>query len=475
MLKYNDMRDIQNKAAEFLYERDEGLLLGDVGSGKTVIALTAISWLLDDYPSEGFLVLAPQKVCQLVWQQEAEKWAHLEHLSFAVLSGRSPQARRKMLCENHHIYLANYELIPWLCREFPNGFAQISGLWFDELDKLKDRRTARFKGQTINDRGKRVRVKGIQQWRKNFNLIYGMTGTPNSRHYLDLWAEVFCLDGGRTLGSSFSKFRQEYFYQTDYMGYSWAPFETTKEKIFDKLAPFTFRIESYADLPALVELPPRIVEFPKDAYKRYREMEKHCLTRFGDGDVVKAINSAVAYGKLRQATAGFMYDEEKTPKTTSLAKFQELASLLSELQGQQAVIVYHYQEELATLYKQYNKRIAHLGGNQTKTDAMGVLTDFRKGKLELLALHPQSAGHGIDGLQDAGCRHIIMLTAPETAGLYRQVIGRLRRTGQKADAVFVHRIHVANTIDQYQDARVHERVEEMQELLDEMKKRTEVK
>ena len=65
-----------------------------------------------------------------------------------------------------------------------------------------------------------------------------------------------------------------------------------------------------------------------------------------------------------------------------------------------------------------------------------------------------------------------MLTEPETAGLYRQVIGRLRRTGQKADAVFVHRIHVANTIDQYQDARVHERVEEMQELLDEMKKRT---
>ena len=67
-----------------------------------------------------------------------------------------------------------------------------------------------------------------------------------------------------------------------------------------------------------------------------------------------------------------------------------------------------------------------------------------------------------------------MLTEPETAGQYTQVIGRLRRVGAKAKTIFVHRIHGKDTIDEDQDARVHGGIDQMQRLLDGMKKRNNI-
>ena len=118
-----DLRNEQEEAIAFLYARDEGLLLGTVGAGKSVIALTVIRDLIAEGAAKGFLVLAPLKVCQLVWEQEAEKWEHLSgKLKIVNLAGNSPKERARLLAYPADIYLANYELLPVVVRELSHGF-----------------------------------------------------------------------------------------------------------------------------------------------------------------------------------------------------------------------------------------------------------------------------------------------------------------------------------------------------------------
>ena len=125
------------------------------------------------------------------------------------------------------------------------GLTFADSLWFDELDKMKDRRTRRFKG--VGRRKGASAVVGMKKWRRYFNRAYGMTGTPNSRHLMDLWAEAYCIDKGLTFGDSFTTFQRMFFYQKDFMGYDWQPFEWAEEKLFDMLAPFTVRVEAAGD------------------------------------------------------------------------------------------------------------------------------------------------------------------------------------------------------------------------------------
>ena len=58
----------------------------DMGLGKTVSTLTAINYLMNDYCEvNSVLVIAPKRVAESVWQEEAEKWEHLQHLRFSKI------------------------------------------------------------------------------------------------------------------------------------------------------------------------------------------------------------------------------------------------------------------------------------------------------------------------------------------------------------------------------------------------------
>ena len=77
-------------------------------------------------------------------------------------------------------------------------------------------------------------------------------------------------------------------------------------------------------------------------------------------------------------------------------------------------------------------------------DSTETIRLWNAGELPLLAVQPQSAGHGLNLQKTA--HHVCFLTEPESAGLYNQVVGRLARTGQK-NTVFVHTIYARNTVD----------------------------
>ena len=52
----------------------------DMGLGKTVITLTAIKALLDDWAVAKVLIIAPKKVADSTWATESQKWDHTKDL-----------------------------------------------------------------------------------------------------------------------------------------------------------------------------------------------------------------------------------------------------------------------------------------------------------------------------------------------------------------------------------------------------------
>ena len=70
----------QQIALEFLRKHKRAALFLDMGLGKTVVTLTRIQELLDDYAVEKVLVIAPKRVAEDTWTREVQKWDHTQGL-----------------------------------------------------------------------------------------------------------------------------------------------------------------------------------------------------------------------------------------------------------------------------------------------------------------------------------------------------------------------------------------------------------
>jgi SNF2 family DNA or RNA helicase len=128
------------------------------------------------------------------------------------------------------------------------------------------------------------------------------------------------------------------------------------------------------------------------------------------------------------------------------AKFDRLHELLEENQRANTLIVYNYQEELAELKRRYPHA-------QTLDDDRAI-ERWNAGTIELLLVHPKSAGHGLN-LQYGGCR-IVFLSLPWSLELYEQTIGRLHRSGQRHD-VWCYVMLTNKTVDERIWAALHDK------------------
>jgi SNF2 family DNA or RNA helicase len=123
-----------------------------------------------------------------------------------------------------------------------------------------------------------------------------------------------------------------------------------------------------------------------------------------------------------------------------------LDEIVEENQHANTIIVYNYLEELAELRRRY----PHAQG----IDAPDAIKRWNDGKIELLLIHPKSAGHGLN-LQFGGCK-MVFLSLPWSLELYEQTVGRLHRSGQKHD-VWVYILLTRSTIDERIWAALHEK------------------
>jgi SNF2 family DNA or RNA helicase len=402
-----ELRPYQETAADFLYEHDRAMILAPVGAGKTAITLTAMQDMVKHGHIGRFLVLAPKRVCTDVWPVEQPKWAPGCTLAVAV---GTPAQRKAALYSGARIIVSNYDNIQWLAEQ---NLAHINAIVFDELTKLKNPSGARFKAlsKVIGDVG----------------IRWGLTGSFTSNGLEDVFGQCKIVDQ-TLLGRAKGAFMQQYFTLVNKDFGDWQPRKGSLELVMAKIKPATFVLEpgEYKD-----KLPPcHIVEVAcKMDMTDYNTMKKDFVL-----DDIVAINAAVVTQKLQQMAGGFVYTPE--PRWLSPHKFDRLEELLEENQHANTIIVYQYKEELAELKRRFSI---------TTLDDDDAIARWNAGAVRILAVHPKSAGHGLN-LQHGG-QHMVFLSLPWSLELFEQTVGRLHRSGQRHD-VWVYVLMTEKTVDE---------------------------
>jgi SNF2 family DNA or RNA helicase len=374
--------------------------------------------MLADGVAKRFLVLAPKRVCTDVWPVEQPKWAPDVPLAVAV---GTPKQRMAALRSDAQIVVSNYDNIATL------PTASFDAIVFDELTRLKNPSGARFKALKID----------------HINIRWGLTGSFTSNGLEDVFGQCKIVDQA-LLGRSKGAFMQQYFVLINKDFGEWAPRVGSLAKVMERIKPATYVLDAgdYKD-----KLPPlHVVEVRCDLDDRepYEKMKKD----FQALDVT-AINAGVVTGKLQQMASGFVYDTRRTASETagrfdstqtavwfSSHKFDRLEELLDENQHANTILVYQYQEELAEIQRRFTV---------TTLDDADAIVRWNRGEVRLLAVHPKSAGHGLN-LQHGGC-HMVFLSLPWSLELYEQTVGRLHRSGQ-SHAVWVYVMMTNKTIDE---------------------------
>ena len=397
------LRSYQSIAADFLYEHDRAMILAPVGAGKTAITLTAMREMLRDGHATRFLVLAPKRVAEHVWEEERQKWA--PEITMAVAVGTAKQ-RAAALRAPVQVVVTNYENLPT---------GKFDGVVFDELTRLK------------NPSGQRFKL--LEKFLREVNIRWGLTGSFTSNGLEDVFGQCKIIDTallGRTKGA----FQQQYFIQINKEFNQWEPRAGSLEQVMERIKPATFLLESYT-LPDL-----NVVEVRcRMDLAKYKQMKKDMVLEFPDARAI-AVNAGVVTGKLQQMASGFVY-ADGAPQWMSPHKFDALDDLLAENQRANTLIAYSFKAELAELKRRYPHA-------QTLDDD-NVIERWNKGEVELLLVHPKSAGHGLN-LQYGGCK-VVFLSLPWSLELYEQTIGRLHRSGQ-AHPVWVYLMITDKTVDE---------------------------
>ncbi|MEW9989203.1 SNF2-related protein [Clostridium butyricum] len=419
----------QQYAINHILDHQASGLFLDMGMGKTVSSLTAIDDLMFLGESIKVLVIAPKRVAEDTWSTEVDKWDHLKHLRISKILG-TPKKRLEEAEADADIYVTNRENVEWLVDNYFKHW-KWDTLIIDELSSFKSSKAKRFRA--------------LKKVRPYFKRIIGLTGTPAPNSLIDLWPQLYLLDGGERLGKTITGYRERYFAPGDrnqFVVFNYNLREGAEEAIHNKISDIcvSMKADDYLDMPERIDNIVKI-DLPKKALREYEELEKELIIQLDDEDI-SASNSAVLTGKLLQMCNGAIYaDETKGVINIHDEKLNALMDIIEAANGKTVLIFYSFKHDLIRI-KEFLKK------NKIKGQELGGSEDIKKwndGEIPVLLLHPASAGHGLN-LQYGG-NIIVWFGLTWSLELYQQACARLYRQGQK-ESVVIHHIIARSTVDE---------------------------
>lgn len=433
-----------------------------MGMGKTTSTLTALDTLAlveDVFPA---LVIAPLRVAQSTWPDEARKWSHLSSLRVVPILG-SAEERRRALRQPGEVYTINYENLPWLVDHL-DGQWPFRTVIADEATKLKSFR--------LRQGSMRARALASVAHCKVERFVE-LTGTPSPNGLADLWGQAWFLDKGERLGRSFEAFKSRWFRSVqvgaDRMAVRLEPMPFAQTQIEDRMRDLCLSLDArdWFDIAEPIVNTIR-VDLPPKARQLYRDMEREMFLALDCGSEVEAFNAASKTMKCLQLANGAIYTDEAGSWTeVHDAKVQALESVIEEAAGAPVLVAYHFKSDLARLLAAFPQ------GRPLDADPQ-TLRDWNAGKIPVMFAHPASAGHGLN-LQDGG--NILAFFGHNWSLEERmQIIERIGPTRQAQAGhdrpVFIHNIVAADTVDELVIARCESKREIQDLLLEAMKRRT---
>lgn len=510
------MRKYQVRASQKLFlgtptrDPDTGYYIGpardgtnvhiDMGLGKTIIGLTAISdWYRWGVCVRPTLVLAPLKVCQTVWKQEAAQWSHTRHLRIGNLLGNERDRAFTLArafneqtgVRGYDIVLCNPEKLKWLIKYLRGRWEFFDALVIDDV-ALKDPKSQQFK--IITNYGTKTAIvdpftgkaavprQYVNVPPHRFKRAAKLTGTPSTAGLHRLWAPNYIMDHGVRLMRDYDSFEARFFHKGKQVAeHVYKPElnaeegearplyiarEGAPERMHELIADITIELnaEDYGVLPRTIGdasrgnledaaspayAPSHIhrVELPGELRAKYDQLERDAIIELA-GNTAMAQNGGAKSMMCWQIANGALYvqDEFGVNQAQELhsAKLDKMVEVL-ELIDANTIIPYYFKHDFERIRARLEKeKMAY--AYFTARNAERIVKEFSEGRIPILLLHPQSAGHGIDRLQFGG-HHLLWFTQIWSLERYLQTNARLARGGQQ-NIVGIHHIVTTKTTDE---------------------------
>jgi SNF2 family DNA or RNA helicase len=443
-------RSNQVRSTDHLLTVDRCCLFGRMGSGKTVSTLTALDALYLTGETRPALVLAPKRVAQSVWPEEALKWDHLREITVSAIVG-TEQERLAAIARDASVYTLNYENIPWFMDQFEGKPWPFATVIPDESTRLKNMRPS---VQTSTTGKEFIRVAGGKRARQLARIAHAqvarwwnLTGTPTPNGLIDLWGQMWFVDQGQRLGRTFEGYKKRWFQQGFGEHSQPIPLPFAQEQIQDRLRDVCLTVDFDAKTEPLI-VNTIYVDLPSKARALYRDMEKEMFMQIEQHEV-EAFNAASRTMKCLQLANGAAYvDKDGHWKEVHNAKIDALESVIEEAAGMPVLVAYHFKSDLERLKRAFPK------GRELDAKPQ-TIHDWNAGRIPILFAHPASAGHGLN-LQDGG-NILAVFGHWWDLEQYQQIVERIgpvrqAQSGHKRP-VYIHHIVARDTVDELVMAR----------------------
>ena len=452
-------REYQPMGTNHVMDNPRCALWAGMGLGKGVMVLTALANLdmvEDVFPA---LAIGPLRVARDVWPNECDKWEHLSHLHCVPIAGTADERLRAVACKAP-IFSINYENLAWLLKYWGEERWPYKTVIADESTKLKGYRGSYQTSSTgkvflRQNGGARARALGTVTHTPKVTRFIELTGTPAPNGLKDLWGQVWYLDAGKRLGRTFEGFASRWFSskrvgpQVTYTPTAAAANGEIQERLTDLC--LTIDAKDYFDLkePIVNNI---YVDLPPAVRKLYDDMESKLFIEIASG-TVEAFSQAAKSQKCLQLANGAVYldhtvESDSDPKAKQWGevhtlKMEVLDSVIEESAGATMIIVYTFRSDLARILKKYP------GARDLSKKANEKA--FKAGNVQIGVAHPDSLGHGVDGMQFV-CNRIVHFGHGWPLDTYQQInerIGPVRQMQAGLDRPVYHtHILARDTLDE---------------------------
>lgn len=419
----HNLRNYQRVGANFLLRAGSAILADDMGTGKTLQAITAT----EASQAQRVLVICPNTI-KRNWANELKMWAGKDSV---IISG-AKKAREAQLNGYKEGYLIiNYEGVR-IHKDFLQGI-HWDVLILDEAHKIKNRKAQ----QT-------VAIQKIKAER-----VFLLTGTPMLNRAWELWSLLHRLAPKQF--RSFWNFSKRFCnVVSNGYGMSIEPGTSAQEKqLKNLLEAFMIRRTKAEILP---ELPEKVLHrhtvVLTPAQKRiYKQMADDMLAKLKTGEVVGAPVVIAQITRLRQIAISPKLIGEEDGESS---KIDALLELVEENIGHRKIVVFSQfrgaidlvQEEL----HQKGINTVRVTGSESQEERAENTVKFQTDENTRVMLATIEAG-GL-GLTWTAADLCIFLDRHWTPGINTQAEDRLHRLGQKKSVDIINLV-AEGTVEEY--------------------------
>lgn len=411
--------EVQKTTTALLSESMRAYVLNAMGTGKTLSAIWAADYLLQNKVVDHVLVAAPLSILTPVWEQELFKVN--PRAKVRVLHG-SKAKRRSLLQEDAEWFIINHHGLPLLAEEIATR-----GVGIFIIDEL-----AVFRNKSTN------------LWRAAYNIIrspsikyvWGMTGSPTPNAPTDAWAQVRLLTPERTVRTML-RFRDMTMVQLSQ--FKWAPKPEANDIVQGAMQPSVrFALEDVVELPETSYVDRPVVLEPL-ALSAYKKLVAQMTMTIKSGDTITALNEGVLQNKLLQVACGYIYtDTEKVYQLPNKSRLDALSEIVGETDRKVIVFVpyIHALQGIADYLKKHGHTVELVYGGTSHKDRNRIFAAFQnEAAPRILVAHPQCMAHGLN----LTIANTIVWYAPvNSLEIYEQANARIKRPGQKHKTLVVH-------------------------------------